>query len=172
MEFGPRALGNRSILGNPEMQQKINQKIKFRESFRPFAPSILEKDAQDYFNIQNPSPYMLLVKPVAEKQRKAILSAKNKDLQTRLREERSTIPAVTHVDYSARIQTVKESTNPRYYKLLTAFKEKTGIGMLINTSFNVKDEPIVCSPKDAIECFLQTEMDLLVIEDFILIKKA
>ncbi len=168
MEFGPRALGNRSILAdprNPDMQRKINQKIKFREGFRPFAPSILEEDAQDYFDIQNPSPYMLVVKAVSEGQRKSVNSAKNRalkgDLQTRLQQVRSSIPAVTHVDYSARIQTVNKSSNPRYYKLLSAFKEKTGIGMLINTSFNVKDSPIVCSPIDAIECFLQTEMEVL-----------
>lgn len=174
MEFGPRALGNRSILAdprNPDMQLKINQKIKFREGFRPFAPSILEEDARSYFDIQNPSPYMLLVKPVSEKQRKAPNSTKNRDLQARLQQVRSSIPAVTHVDYSARIQTVNKSINPRYYKLLIAFKEKTGIGMLINTSFNVKDSPIVCSPLDAIECFLQTEMDVLVMEDYILTKK-
>lgn len=177
MEFGPRALGNRSILAdprNPHMQRKINQKIKFREGFRPFAPSVLEEDAQDYFDIQNPSPYMLVVKPVSEGQRKLVNSAKNAalkgDLQTRLQQVRSSIPAVTHVDYSARIQTVNENSNPRYYKLLTTFKEKTGIGMLINTSFNVKDSPIVCSPKDAINCFLQTEMDVLVMEDFIIKK--
>lgn len=177
MEFGPRALGNRSILAdprNPDMQRKINQKIKFREGFRPFAPSILEEDVQDYFDIQNLSPYMLVVKPVSEGQRKSVNSAENPalkgDLQARLQQVRSSIPAVTHVDYSARIQTVDKNTNPRYYKLLTAFKEKTGMGMLVNTSFNVKDSPIVCSPVDAIECFLQTEMDVLVMEDFIIEK--
>ena len=175
MEYGPRALGNRSILGdprNPEMQQKINLSIKFRESFRPFAPSVLEEDAAGFFDLKVPSPYMLLVREVQQQRRKARQLPLAKDFKERLHQSRSDIPAVTHVDYSARIQTVDKDTNPRYRKLLDKFKELTAYGMLVNTSFNVKDEPIVCTPEDAIHCFLKTEVDVLVIEDFIVSKGA
>jgi carbamoyltransferase len=174
MEFGPRALGSRSILGdprNPEMQQKINQSIKFRESFRPFAPSVLAEDAAAFFNINCESPYMLLVREVLPERRLAADHERSVDLMERLRQQRSDIPAITHVDYTARIQTVDQHSNPRYRKLLEKFKEKTGYGMLINTSFNVKDEPIVCTPEDAIRCFLKTDMDSLVIENYLLRKK-
>ncbi|MCM5663893.1 carbamoyltransferase family protein [Galbibacter mesophilus] len=170
MEFGPRALGNRSILGdalNPEMQSKINNKIKFRESFRPFAPVVLEEDAEHYFNLDKPSPYMLIVQKVKKKllgEQPPTLPSKN--IYTRLSEVRSKIPAVTHVDNSARIQTVNKTQNTKLYKLLNEYKKLTGHGILINTSFNVKDEPIVCSPKDAIDCFLKTNMDILVINNF------
>ncbi|MGB3773729.1 MAG: carbamoyltransferase [Leeuwenhoekiella sp.] len=174
MEFGPRALGNRSILGDPrngKMQQIINQKIKFRESFRPFAPSVLEEDAHEYFDLNHSSPYMLLVKPISKEHKKTPDFSENLDLQARLHQERSTIPAVTHVDYTSRIQTVNAKGNSRYYNLIKGFKEKTGIGILINTSFNIKDEPIVCSPKDAINCFLKTKMDVLIIENYVVLKK-
>lgn len=169
MEFGPRALGNRSILAdprNPEMQKRINEKIKFRESFRPFAPSVLEEDAQDYFDLDIPSPYMLLVKPVKHNRRKPIDETSRNNFLDRLRQERSDIASVTHVDYSARIQTVNKHVNPLYYKLLETFKEVTGYGLLVNTSFNVKDEPIVCSPSDAFRCFENTGMDVLVMHRF------
>ena len=170
MEFGPRALGNRSIIADarlPEMQKRINAKIKFRESFRPFAPSILEEDVQDYFDLKSVSPYMLLVKPVKENIRKPIDKETEFDFMERLWQERSSISSVTHVDYSARIQTVNKTTNPLYYKLLKAFKEKTGCPLLINTSFNIKDEPIVCSPIDAFRCFEATDMDVLVIGSYV-----
>lgn len=174
MEYGPRALGNRSILGdprNPEMQQKINLSIKFRESFRPFAPSVLEEDAHLFFDLPVASPYMLLVREVIQERRKPVKPPAGEALMERLRQSRSDIPAVTHVDYSARIQTVDKDFNSRYRKLVEKFKELTGYGMLINTSFNVKDEPIVCTPDDAIRCFLNTEMDVLVIGDFIVRKE-
>ena len=174
MEYGPRALGNRSILGdprNPEMQQKINQSIKFRESFRPFAPSVLEEDAHLFFDLSVASPYMLLVREVQTERRKPTSPPADEELMERLQQQRSNIPAVTHVDYSARIQTVDQQSNPRYRKLLEKFKAQTGYGMLINTSFNVKDEPIVCTPDDAIRCFLNTEMDMLVIENYVVRKK-
>lgn len=168
MEFGPRALGNRSILGdpkNPEMQRKINQKIKFRESFRPFAPSVLEEDVSDYFQLKRPSPYMLFVKEVKDVFKPQI-SEESKNFMERLDEKRSNIPAVTHVDYTARIQTVSKSRNLRFWKLLKELKEQTGDGIVINTSFNIKDEPIVCSPQDAVNCFLNTEMDVLVLGNY------
>lgn len=176
MEFGPRALGNRSILGDarhPEMQQKINRSIKFRESFRPFAPSVREEDASDYFDLTTPSPYMLQVHPVKSERRLPVpkLPA-DAPLLERLHHARSDIPAVTHVDYSARVQTVNRDTNPRFWKLLTAFKEVTGYALLINTSFNVRDEPIVCTPEDAYRCFTATQMDCLVLGDYFLEKKA
>ncbi|MEM1339766.1 MAG: carbamoyltransferase [Bacteroidota bacterium] len=165
MEFGPRALGNRSILAdprNPEMQEKINEKIKFREGFRPFAPSVLEEDALDYFEMNAISPYMLLVQNVKlERLKNRITTATG--LRERLRQVRSDIPSVTHVDGSARIQTVNKAMNPRFWGLLNAFKDLTQYGLLINTSFNVKDEPIVCSPEDAIRCFKRTGMDMLVL---------
>jgi carbamoyltransferase len=175
MEFGPRALGNRSILGdprNPGMQSIMNLKIKHRESFRPFAPSILGERLTDYFDLRMNSPYMLLVAPVQERRRTGFLSSADGlwgiDL---LKLSRSEIPAVTHVDYSARIQTVHQDTNPRFYRLLKFFETKTGCPILINTSFNVRGEPIVCSPEDAYRCFMRTEMDTLVLEDCMLLKK-
>ena len=174
MEFGPRALGARSILGdarNPKMQSVMNLKIKFRESFRPFAPSVLRERVSDYFDLDTDSPYMLLVAPVVEKRRitptKEQQSLWGIDL---LNVPKSDIPAATHVDYSARIQTVHEETNPRYYKLLKAFEAKTGCGLLVNTSFNVRSEPIVCSPEDAYRCFMRTAIDILVLENCLLYK--
>lgn len=177
MEFGPRALGNRSILGdprNPDMQGIINQKIKFRESFRPFAPSVLEEDVSDFFDLHASSPYMQLVRTLQKGRLKNIspLNSNYPSLRETLDQIRSDIPSVTHVDNTARIQTVNRKSNRRYWKLLRCFKEKTGIGLLINTSFNVKDEPIVCTPSDAIRCFLKTEMDLLVMNDFIVLKES
>jgi carbamoyltransferase len=167
MEFGPRALGNRSIIADPrhpDMQKRINAKIKFRESFRPFAPCVLEEDVQEYFDFDGKSPYMLIVKPIKNSRRKNIEAINNGSLMDRLWKERSDIPSVTHVDYSARVQTVSSDTNPLFYQLLESFKRRTGYALLINTSFNVKDEPIVCSPDDAIRCFNDTEMDILVME--------
>jgi carbamoyltransferase len=176
MEFGPRALGNRSILADPrkpDMQTKINQKIKFRESFRPFAPSVMQEDAYTYFDIETTSPYMLLVRPVQDDRRTTAAEpdASEIPIMERLSHVRSDIPSVTHVDYSARIQTVHKETNPRYWKLLNCFKAETGYGLLINTSFNVKDEPIVCSPDEAIRCFQKTDMDMLVLNDFVVLKR-
>ncbi len=175
MEFGPRALGARSILGDardPDMQSRINRKIKFRESFRPFAPAVLAEDAGDFFDLDRPSPYMLLVAPVREKHR-IDCSEGTETLSglDRLRIRRSDIPAVTHVDYSARIQTVDRHDAPRFHELLSAFKRLTGYGVLVNTSFNVRGEPIVCSPEDAYVCFMRTGMDVLVLEDIILYKE-
>lgn len=174
MEFGPRALGSRSILGdarNPEMQKKLNLKIKYRESFRPFAPSVLAEDVRDYFDLSVESPYMLLVRPVSEKRRcnlpdnYASFTVKDK-----LYYLRSDIPAVTHVDYSARIQTVHQETNPRYHRLISKFKEVTQYGLIVNTSFNVRGEPIVCTPEDGYRCFMRTEMDYLVINNYLFSK--
>ena len=171
MEYGPRALGSRSILGdarNPEMQKKMNLKIKYREGFRPFAPSVLEEDIREYFCLDRPSPYMLLVIPVKESHLKPLPKDYHKlDLYDRLYHLRSDIPAVTHVDYSARIQSVSEQTNPRYWQLIKAFKEQTGYGLLVNSSFNVRGEPIVCTPDDAFRCFMRTEMDFLVVGNFV-----
>ncbi len=176
MEFGPRALGNRSILGDPrraDMQQKINQSIKFRESFRPFAPSVLEEDVATYFDTDTPSPYMLQVHPVREERRcVAPEVAADAALTDRLRNPHSDIPAVTHVDYSARIQTVSKTVNPLFWRLICAFKERTGYGLLINTSFNVRDEPIVCTPEDAYRCFANTHMDCLVMGNYFFSKKT
>lgn len=175
MEFGPRALGNRSILGdprNPEMQKKLNLKIKYREGFRPFAPSVLEEDTSEFFDLEVDSPYMLLVAQVKQERRKVIPGNYDKlSLWDRLYFERSDIQSVTHLDFSARVQTVHRSTNPRYYELLNSFKSLTGYGILINTSFNVRGEPIVCTPFDAYRCFMSTEMDFLVIGDFVYSKK-
>ncbi len=174
MEFGPRALGNRSILGDPrspQMQKKMNLKIKFRESFRPFAPSVIAEDVSDYFELDRPSPYMLLVADVKKELRREMTDAEKKLWGIdKLNVVRSTIPAVTHVDYSARIQTVHKEYNPRYYQLLKTWKDQTGCSVLVNTSFNVRGEPIVCSPEDAYLCFMRTEMDLLVMGNFILKK--
>ena len=172
MEFGPRALGGRSIIGDPrstQMQSVMNQKIKYRESFRPFAPSVMAEKVSDWFEHQNDSPYMLMVAPLKEDKRLS-MTEEQKVLFgiDKLNVPRSLVPAITHVDYSARIQTVHKGTNPRYYNLIQRFEEKTGCPMLINTSFNVRGEPIVCSPKDAYKCFMRTEMDYLVIENHLL----
>jgi len=174
MEFGPRALGARSILGdprNPKMQSVMNLKIKFRESFRPFAPAVKLERVSDYFVLDRPSPYMLLVAPVREELRTPLSEEYDKLFGIeKLNFPRSTIPAVTHVDYSARVQTVDRSTNPRFYELLSHFEELTGCPVLVNTSFNVRGEPIVCTPQDAYRCFMRTEMDYLAIENFLLSK--
>lgn len=175
MEFGPRALGGRSILGDPRsdtMQKTLNLKIKYRESFRPFAPSVLREDVAEWFELNGDSPYMLLVADVAEKHRRT-MTAEQQALfgVDKLNVPRSSIPAVTHVDYSARIQTVHQETNPRYYALLSAFKRMTGCPVLVNTSFNVRGEPIVCTPEDAFGCFMGTEMDTLAIGDCYLRKE-
>ncbi|HEQ98063.1 MAG TPA: hypothetical protein ENO22_01835 [candidate division Zixibacteria bacterium] len=175
MEFGPRALGARSIIGDarsPEMQSKMNLKIKFRESFRPFAPSVLAEDVDNYFELEVESPYMLLVADV-KKERRREMSEDEKRLFgiEKLHVPRSDIPAVTHVDYSARIQTVNKKDHQRYHKLIEKFKEMTGYGVIVNTSFNVRGEPIVCTPEDAYTCFMRTEMDVLVMEDIILYKE-
>jgi carbamoyltransferase len=174
MEFGPRSLGGRSILGdprNPKMQSVMNLKIKYRESFRPFAPSVLRERVSDYFQMECDSPYMLLVAPVVEK-RRLHGDLTHKDLWgiDLLNVARSDIPATTHIDYSARVQTVHEETNPSYYKLLSAFERQTGCAVLVNTSFNVRGEPIVCTPEDAYRCFMRTEMDILVVENVMLRK--
>ena len=175
MEFGPRALGNRSILGdarNEEMQKKLNLKIKYRESFRPFAPSVIDDEASSLFNLDQPSPYMLLVTDVSEQIKNSIPDQYYQmPMMERLYVSRSKIPAITHIDFSARVQTVHSSTNPRYHKLLDAFKARTGLGLLVNTSFNVRGEPIVCTPEDAFNCFMNTEMDFLVIGNYLLDKK-
>lgn len=175
-EFGPRALGNRSILGDarqPEMQRKLNIKIKFRESFRPFAPSVLAADAREYFDLKSDSPYMLLVAPVRESRRKSLPPSYHQlALKEKLEVLRSDIPAVTHIDFSARVQTVHEQTNARYHHLLEAFKAQTGYGLLVNTSFNVRGEPVVCSPEDAFRCFLRTDMDFLVMGNYFFTKTA
>jgi carbamoyltransferase len=173
MEFGPRALGARSILGDPrqvETQSVMNLKIKYRESFRPFAPSVLEGKVADYFEMDRPSPYMLLVAKVQEKRRLPQPPSDGLGIRERLRMKRSEIPAVTHLDYSARIQTVNQEAKPDYYEVIEEFERITGCAVLVNTSFNVRGEPIVCTPEDAYRCFMRTEMDILVIEDFILFK--
>lgn len=174
MEFGPRALGGRSILGdarNRDMQSVMNLKIKYRESFRPFAPSVLRERASDYFVLNADSPYMLLVAPVVEKRRLPASSAQDGLWGIELLNvPRSDIPAVTHLDYSARVQTVHQDTNPRYYALLKAFEARTGHAVLVNTSFNVRGEPIVSTPEDAYRCFMRTEMDVLVLENCVLLK--
>jgi carbamoyltransferase len=175
MEFGPRALGARSILGdarNEEMQKKLNLKIKYRESFRPFAPSVLEEDCKLYFENTTISPYMLIVQPVVESRRNDLPQHFNSlPLKEKLYYKRSDIPAVTHIDFSARIQTVHKETNSKYWELINEFKKATGYGVIVNTSFNVRGEPIVCSPEDAYRCLMRTEMDFLVIGNFIFDKK-
>jgi carbamoyltransferase len=176
MEFGPRALGSRSIIGdarNEEMQSRMNLKIKFRESFRPFAPSILREDACDYFEMapETESPYMLLVAPVQENKR--IPPDESSGGLTGielLKSKRSVVPGITHVDYSARVQTVDADRHGRYYRLLKALKEKTGCPLVINTSFNIRGEPIVCTPENAYHCFQSTNMDVLVLEDIVVFK--
>ncbi len=175
MEFGPRALGGRSIIGDArseKMQSVMNLKIKYRESFRPFAPAVLNEKVSEYFEIESDSPYMLMVAPVNKKLIKEMTPEQEKLFGIeKLNIARSTIPAVTHVDYSARIQTVHQETNPRFYNLIKKFEEKTGSAVLINTSFNVRGEPIVYDPQDSYKCFMRTEMDVLTIEDFILYKE-
>jgi len=174
MEYGPRALGNRSILGdarNVDMQKKLNLKIKYREGFRPFAPSVLIESSKDFFDLQAPSPYMLLIAYVNEDRRKKLPENYHElDLWKKLYYERSDIQSITHLDFSARIQTVHKETNPRYWQMINTFKEKTGYGVIVNTSFNVRGEPIVCTPEDAYKCFMRTEMDYLVVNNFILKK--
>jgi carbamoyltransferase len=175
MEFGPRSLGGRSILGdarNTKMQSVMNLKIKYRESFRPFAPSVLRERVSEYFHMNCNSPYMLLVAPVVEK-RRLPFDSKHETLWgiELLNVPRSDVPAITHIDYSARVQTVHADTNPRYHNLLSAFEKKTGCAVLVNTSFNVRGEPIVCTPEDAYRCFMRTEMDVLVLENFVLRKE-
>jgi carbamoyltransferase len=175
MEFGPRALGGRSILGdprNPEMQKKLNLKIKYREGFRPFAPSVLAEDVSKYFECETISPYMLLVHGVLPSRRNEMPSNYEQlDMMDKLYFLRSDLPSITHIDYSARIQTVHAQTNPRYHQLISDFKAKTGIGVVVNTSFNVRGEPIVCTPTDAYRCLMRTEMDYLVIGNYIFDKK-
>jgi carbamoyltransferase len=174
MEFGPRALGARSILGDarsPKIQSQMNLKIKYRESFRPFAPTVLEERVGDYFELDQPSPYMLLVAPVREDRRLPMTDEQQKLFGIdKLNVPRSDIPAVTHVDYSARVQTVSPEQNPRYHGLLAAFERETGCGVVVNTSFNVRGEPIVCTPEDAYRCFMRTDMDYLVMGPFLLEK--
>jgi carbamoyltransferase len=175
MEFGPRALGARSIIGDPrssEMQSVMNLKIKYRESFRPFAPSVLREHVADWFELDHESPYMMLVADVV-KDRRREMSDEEKGLFgiSKLNIKRSEIPAVTHVDYSARIQTVRRETNPLYWEIIEAFRQKTGCPVIVNTSFNVRGEPIVCTPEDSYRCFMRTEMDFLVLETCVLDKK-
>jgi carbamoyltransferase len=176
MEFGPRALGGRSILGDPRssrMQSVMNLKIKFRESFRPFAPSILAENVADYFDLDRPSPYMLIVADILEEHRiPPGDEQKHKELFgiEKLLVPRSTLPAVTHVDFSARVQTFHRQTNPRYHALVEQFRQLTGCPVVVNTSFNVRGEPIVGTPEDAYRCFMRTNMDYLVIENYLLRK--
>jgi carbamoyltransferase len=173
MEFGPRALGSRSILGDarsPKMQSVMNLKVKFRESFRPFAPIVRRERVADYFELDAESPYMLLVAPVKKELRREVPSdVKGLD---RLKEIRSTLPAITHVDYSARIQTVAREDHPLLHDLLLRFERATGSGVLVNTSFNVRGEPIVCTPDDAYRCFMNTEMDYLILGGFVIDRAA
>jgi carbamoyltransferase len=174
MEFGPRALGNRSIVGDarsPQMQSVMNLKIKYRESFRPFAPSCLVERAGDFFEMDAPSPYMLLVAFLRSERRRERPGGGASSLRDRVNEIRSDVPAITHVDYSARVQTVSRDVNPRYYDLIKAFEERTGYGIIINTSFNVRGEPLVCTPEDAYRCFMRTEMDCLVLGSYLLLKE-
>jgi carbamoyltransferase len=175
MEFGPRALGGRSILGDPrneEMQRKLNVKIKYRESFRPFAPSVLAEECTNYFDHDSISPYMLLVQPVACTRRRPLPADYHTfSLKDKLYHVRSDMPAITHIDYSARIQTVHRETNPVYHDLVQEFKNLTGYGVIVNTSFNVRGEPIICTPEDAYRCFMRTEMDFLAVGNFLFEKK-
>jgi carbamoyltransferase len=178
MEFGPRALGGRSIIGDARSertQTQMNLSIKYRESFRPFAPSVLEEKSAEYFELDTPSPYMLLVAPVKEQIRTPLSkedqeTMSDPDLLKRVRLKKSSLPAITHVDYSARVQSVSESRNDRYYRLIRRFDQRTGSGLIVNTSFNVRGEPIVLTPQDAYRCFMATEMDVLVLESHILYK--
>ena len=179
MEFGPRALGSRSIIGDArseKMQAIMNMKIKYRESFRPFAPSVLSEDVTDYFDFKGESPYMLIVAKIKDDIKKDISDEQKKimredpDLMKRVNVPRSTIPAITHIDYSARLQTIDKRRHGKYYRMIKHFKDKTGCSVIINTSFNIRGEPIVCTPDDAIRCFMNTEMDILVLENYILRK--
>ncbi|MDL2719178.1 MAG: carbamoyltransferase C-terminal domain-containing protein, partial [Acidobacteriota bacterium] len=176
MEFGPRALGGRSILGDPRspaMQSVMNLKIKFRESFRPFAPSVLREETAAWFEFDADSPYMLLCADVAKGLRREMTGAERSLWGIeRLNVPRSAIPAVTHVDYSARLQTVRRETNPVYHAILSAFRDLTGCPVVVNTSFNVRGEPIVCTPEDAYRCFMRTAMDALVLENHILLREG
>ena len=175
MEFGPRALGARSIIADPRspiMQKQLNLKVKYRESFRPFAPSILNEDVKEWFEHDTDSPYMLLVANVLKDKRREMTSEENALFGIdKLNVIRSSVPAITHVDYSARIQTVHLDTNPRYHALISKFKEKTGCPLVVNTSFNVRGEPIICTPTDAFKCFMGTELDILAVGNFLLIKQ-
>ena len=174
MEFGPRALGNRSIIGDPRsetMQKNLNLKVKFRESFRPFAPSVLEEEVENWFELKSLSPYMLIVSDINSKIKRKMTEKEKKLFGIeKLNIKRSEIPAVTHVDYSARVQTVSKNTNPKYYNLIKKFKDKTNCPVIVNTSFNVRGEPIVNTPEDAFNCFMGTKLDKLVIGNFILEK--
>jgi carbamoyltransferase len=174
MEFGPRALGSRSIIGDPRdprMQSVMNLKIKFRESFRPFAPSVMAERLSDYFELDRPSPYMAMVAPVRKELRTSMTTEQQRLFGIdKLNVPRSTIPAVTHVDYSARIQTVHRENNPRFHELIRRFEALTGCAVLVNTSFNVRGEPIVCTPEEAYICFMRTGIDYLVLENFLLEK--
>ena len=175
MEFGPRALGGRSIIADPRspiMQKQLNLKVKYRESFRPFAPSVLHEDAADWFELDIDSPYMLLVADVQKDKRRA-MTAEEEALFgiDKLNVPRSSVPAITHVDYSARIQTVHADTNPRYHALISKFKEKTGCPLVVNTSFNVRGEPIICTPSDAFKCFMGTGLDVLAVGNYLLVKE-
>jgi carbamoyltransferase len=175
MEFGPRALGGRSIIADPRsptMQKQLNLKVKYRESFRPFAPSVLSENVGEWFEDNTDSPYMLLVTHV-KKDKRSTMTDDQESLFgiDKLNVPRSSVPAITHVDYSARIQTVHADTNPRYHALISKFKEKTGYPIIVNTSFNVRGEPIVCTPTDAYKCFMGSELDVLAIGNFLLIKK-
>tara|TARA_B100001964_G_C14099945_1_gene538814 strand:- start:194 stop:976 length:783 start_codon:yes stop_codon:yes gene_type:complete len=174
MEFGPRALGGRSIIGDPrspQMQSVMNLKIKYRESFRPFAPSVLREDVAEWFQLDADSPYMLLVAGIAPARRRA-MSVADEHLWgiDKLNIPRSEIPAVTHVDYSARVQTVRRDVAPLYWEIIAAFRERTGCPVIVNTSFNVRGEPIVCTPEDSYRCFMRTEMEVLALEDCLLEK--
>lgn len=174
MEFGPRALGCRSIIADPRspvMQKLLNLKVKYRESFRPFAPSVLKEDVDQWFELDDDSPYMLLVADVVKDKRRQ-MTAEEQALFgiDKLNVPRSEIPSVTHIDYSSRVQTVHKETNPRYYALIKRFKELTDCPVIINTSFNVRGEPIVCTPEDAFRCFMGTELDVLVVGNFFLLK--
>ena len=174
MEYGPRALGNRSILAdarNPKMQSQLNLATKFRESFRPFAPAVLEERAAEWFELDGPSPYMLLVASLREDKRSPVPGHETvHSLEQWVNQVRSLAPAITHVDYSARIQTVSRQTNPDFHSILSAFERMTGCPLLVNTSFNVRSEPIVCTPADAYQCFMRTGIDVLVLNKFLLHK--
>jgi len=174
MEFGPRALGARSIIGDPRspgMQSAMNLKIKYRESFRPFAPAVLADRVSEWFELDRKSPYMLIVAPVTSSKRNTLsVTEENRSGLEKLDVPRSEIPAVTHVDYSARVQTVHADTNPRFHELIAHFEQRTGCPLVINTSFNVRGEPLVASPQDAYRCFMRTEMDYLVMENILVSK--
>ena len=174
MEFGPRALGGRSIIADPRspiMQKQLNLKVKYRESFRPFAPSVLREDVNEWFEHDTDSPYMLLVADVQDEKRRTMTAKENTLFGIdKLNVPRSSVPAITHVDYSARIQTVHADTNPRYHAVISKFKEKTGCPLVVNTSFNVRGEPIICTPTDAFKCFMGTEMDVLAVGNYLLNK--